>query len=146
MSAITFRPAHDSDWEQVADLLIAAQLPLEGARETLNEFILAWRDGVLIGCAGLERYNRVGLLRSVAVREAERGTGLGKTLTGRILEQARLTGLSQVVLLTETAQGFFPKFGFAPITRAEVPSDALASVEFTTACPESAVVMLTRLG
>jgi amino-acid N-acetyltransferase len=146
MSAVTFRPAHDSDWEPVADLLTAAHLPLEGARENLLGFILAWRDDELIGCAGLERYKGVGLLRSVAVREAERGSGLGKTLTGQVLEQARQTGLRQIILLTETAQGFFPKFGFTPITRAEVPSEALASVEFTTACPESAVVMLTQLG
>ena len=48
-------------------------------------------------------------------------------------------------LLTTTAEGYFPKFGFERITRAEVPPSVQASVEFATACPASAIVMRKRL-
>ncbi len=44
-------------------------------------------------------------------------------------------------LLTETAAHFFPRFGFRAISRGEVPESVRASLEFTTACPKSALVM-----
>lgn len=36
-----FRQAGAQDWEQVRDLLLAAALPLDGARECLANFLLA---------------------------------------------------------------------------------------------------------
>jgi amino-acid N-acetyltransferase len=143
-SSIEFRRANANDWAVVAQLLQSAHLPLEGAQANLANFITAWRGSTLLGCIGLEVYGRTGLLRSAAVKESERGNGLGLELTRRLLSQARADGLQQMILLTETAQGFFPKFGFEVIERSQVPSEALASVEFTTACPDSAIVM--RLG
>jgi len=142
---LTFRHATAQDWDRISTLLQSANLPLDGVREHLPHFVLALRGGEIVGCAGLERYAETGLLRSVAVREAERGAGLGQELTRRVLDAARESGLKQVVLLTETAREFFPKFGFAEISRADVPAEALASVEFQTACPESATVMKVRL-
>jgi N-acetylglutamate synthase-like GNAT family acetyltransferase len=44
-----------------------------------------------------------------------------------------------VYLLTTTTAGYFPRFGFARIARAEVPSSVQESVEFTAACPASAI-------
>ncbi len=145
MSSISYRIGAAEDWPAVSALLQSASLPLEGAREHLLNFTLAWRDDSLVGCAGLERYGSSGLLRSVVVKETERGYGLGQALTQQILEQARSQGITQIVLLTETAGQFFPRFGFAPITRAEAPEETQASVEFTTACPESALVMRLAL-
>ena len=46
-----------------------------------------------------------------------------------------------VYLLTTTADGFFPRFGFSRITRDDVPDSVKGSVEFRSACPASAVVM-----
>lgn len=98
--------------------------------------------GRLAGCAALERYDGVALLRSVAVAEAERGHGLGQALVRQLLGQARQEGLSQIVLLTETAGDFFPRFGFRAINRSEAPGPVLASAEFqTNCCPLSATVM-----
>ena len=57
------------------------------------------------------------------------------------LSHARERGLGAVYLLTTTAEGYFPRFGFARITREEVPDPVQASVEFREACPASAVVM-----
>jgi len=47
--------------------------------------------------------------------------------------------------LTTTAEGFFPKFGFERIPRADVPARVQESVEFVSACPASAVVMRNTL-
>jgi amino-acid N-acetyltransferase len=61
------------------------------------------------------------------------------------LRLAQLNGAVTVFLLTTTAERFFPRFGFEPIARDEVPASVLASVEFQSACPESAIVMRKRL-
>ena len=145
MHPLAFRKAGISDWESIAALLQSAALPLDGAREHLDGFVLAVRGESLVGCAGLERRPRTGLLRSVAVEESERGSGLGQALVGRVLDQARGMGMRQVVLLTETARDYFPKFGFRESTRAQAPVEALESLEFKTACGESAVVMILDL-
>jgi len=48
-------------------------------------------------------------------------------------------------LLTTTAADFFPKFGFEPIARADVPASVQSSIEFTSACPATATVMRKTL-
>ena len=47
--------------------------------------------------------------------------------------------------LTTTAERFFPKFGFEGIARSDVPPSVQASIEFTSACPSSAMVMRKTL-
>ena len=53
--------------------------------------------------------------------------------------------LELCLLLTTTAEKFFPRFGFEQIAREDVPPSVQASVEFTSACPTSAIVMRKRL-
>ncbi len=141
MSNYAFRAAAAADWPAIAALLTAARLPLAGAADQMGSFLLACKDGALVGVAALERYEGTALLRSVAVAESERGQGLGQKLTRILLDQARNEGRQSVVLLTETAAGFFPRFGFRPVARAAVPAAVQASVEFQGACPASATVM-----
>jgi len=100
------------------------------------------RDGDrVVGAAALEVHEDGGLLRSVVVHPAERGTGLGRRLVRKVLELADARQLHAVYLLTTTAPGYFPKLGFTTITRADVPPGVRQSVEFTSACPASAIVM-----
>jgi amino-acid N-acetyltransferase len=100
MTPLTFRQATDNDWPQIAVLLDAAYLPLEGAKEHLAEFLLAFQDQTLLGTVGLERYGATVLLRSVGVLPLVRGQGLGQTLVRQVLERASQLGIRQVVLLT----------------------------------------------
>ncbi len=142
---ITFRFARSTDWPAISNLLSAANLPLDGAHEHLADFALAARDEELIGAAALERYGDYGLLRSVAVVAAEHGRGLGAALTQQLIDRARSDGLRGIVLLTTTASDYFPRFGFTRIDRAAVPPPVQESVEFKSACPQSAVTMLLDL-
>ena len=98
-----------------------------------------------MGCATLELYGRVALLRSVAVARVFRGTGLGRRLTETALELSRHLDADEAYLLTETAELFFPRFGFRPIPRSEVARSVQRSVEFTVACPASARVTVLDL-
>ncbi len=141
MNSWIMRRATPDDWPKIAALLATADLPLAGAEAHLPDFFLAFRDDVLIGSAGLECYGGTALLRSVAVVSSERGHGLGQALVQQALAYAASVGVRQVVLLTTTAADFFVRFGFQPISRAQTPLAAQASVEFQEACPASATIM-----
>ena len=145
MSSWIMRRATPHDWPKLAALLAMADLPVVGAEAHLSDFFLAFRDDVLIGSAGLERYGDTALLRSVTVASTERGHGLGQALVQQVLAYAASLEVRQVVLLTTTAADFFLRFGFRPISRAEFPLSAQASVEFQEACPATATGMSLML-
>jgi amino-acid N-acetyltransferase len=142
---LEFRTAHSADLPNVVDLLGRAHLPTAGVAQALPHFIVAEREGELIGVAGLEVYGASALLRSVAVEDSWRGTGVGRTLIDRALGHARQAGIHDIFLLTTTAEHYFPRFGFACVSRDEVTAEVRASVEFQDACPASAVVMRKSL-
>lgn len=137
----TFRAAAPDDWDAIARLLRDSGLPIAGADAHLDGFLLATRDGRVLGTAALERYGTAALLRSVAVVPEARGTGLGRALVDAAIGRARNSGIETLVLLTETAPQFFPRFGFLRISRDDVPDAVLASEEFRGACCKSAAVM-----
>lgn len=141
----TVRRARPSDLRAAESLLVAADLPLEGVRESFEHFVVAEHDGVLAGVAGLEMHGRDGVLRSVAVDSARRGEGLGGLLTHRVIEHARGAGLRRLYLLTTTAEGYFPRLGFRIIARDDASPEVRQSVEFREACPASAVAMALDL-
>jgi L-amino acid N-acyltransferase YncA len=141
MSPSTVRLATTADWPAIARLLTDAALPLDGAEAHVGDFVLAECGEGLAGCAALERYGAVALLRSVAVAPAHRGVGLGVALVEATVDRARQIGVETLVLLTTTAERFFPRFGFRVIPRDEAPDAVRASAEFRGACPASATVM-----
>jgi amino-acid N-acetyltransferase len=138
---IRLRPALPGDFEQVAGLLQASDLPVAGVPESLDAFLVAEDAGALVGAIGLELFGEHALLRSAVVRESARGAGLGTALTEGIIALGEQRGVSTLWLLTTTAEGWFPRFGFEQVTRDDVPETVRASAEFRGACPASAVVM-----
>jgi len=138
-------PASERDFDAIAALLAANHLPTAGVRECLGHAVVARENGRLVGCAALEVYADGALLRSVAVDERLRGRGVGHQLTEAALALARQAGAPAAFLLTTTAGEFFPRFGFERITRDEVPAGVRDSIEFTSACPASAIVMRLAL-
>ncbi|MEW6319712.1 MAG: arsenic resistance N-acetyltransferase ArsN2 [Acidobacteriota bacterium] len=138
---MTIAPATPADLPAVHALLTSCGLPVAGLAEHVRTALVARAGARIVGSAALEVYGRHALLRSVAVDPAHRSTGLGQRLTAEALALARAEGLSSVTLLTETAAGFFPKFGFVAVSRADVPAEVQASAEFAGACPASAQAM-----
>lgn len=137
----------ERDQASVLALLAEARLPLEGVVEQFPSGYVVALDGErLAGVAGVERYERWGLLRSVAVTPALRSSGLGARLVHEALSRAAAEGLDEVYLLTTTAPAFFRKLGFREVERASVPEPVRASAEFASICPTSAVCMALRLG
>lgn len=146
MNNVQIERARATDTDAVERLLESATLPTLGVSQWLDSAVVA-RDGDrIVGCAALEIYPSGVLLRSVAVDDAWRGRGLGKDLVESALTFARQRGATAAFLLTTTAPQFFPRFGFVRITRAEVPDDVKQSIEFTSVCCSSAIVMRADLG
>jgi amino-acid N-acetyltransferase len=135
-------PARSTDVPAILALLEQHRLPAADLESHLETALVAREHGHVIGCAAIEPYGAAGLLRSVAVDGARRGTGIGARLTQAALELARARGITTLYLLTETAADFFPRFGFRPIAREAVAATVRHSVEFTGACPDSAVAMV----
>ena len=146
--SIAIRSAALDELTELLELLSECGLPREGVAEHLDGFLVAREDGALRGVAGLEIYGDVALLRSLAVRPAARGKGWGRKLVQTVLEVARKRNIRTLYLLTETAESFFPRFGFERIPRDRMDARLEASRELQGVCPESAVAMrldLSRL-
>lgn len=140
MSTIIER-AQREDVASVLTLLERHGLPVDGADAMGEDVVVARAGERIVGAAGLEVYADGALLRSVVVDASAQGQGLGQRLTEAALALARARRVSSVFLLTTTADGFFPRFGFERIEREDVPKSVQQSVEFRSACPASAVVM-----
>lgn len=137
----TIESARREDLADVLALLERHGLPVEGASGMDDALVVARADGRIVGAAGLELYTEGALLRSVVVDASVQGQGLGQRLTEAALALARAHSMPTIFLLTTTADGFFPRFGFEQIGRGDVPESVQQSVEFQSACPASATVM-----
>jgi protein-tyrosine-phosphatase/N-acetylglutamate synthase-like GNAT family acetyltransferase len=137
----TIGAAKQEDLHDIFALLDECDLPKDELAPHLSTTVVARNGNQLVGCAALELYEEFALLRSVAVRTSFRGRALGVRLTKAALDMARLHHVKAVFLLTETAETFFTKLGFASVPRSEVPQNVQQSVEFTTLCPDTATVM-----
>jgi amino-acid N-acetyltransferase len=134
------------DLPEILSLLDAAGLPVADlTADSQVEFLIARRAQRLVGVVGLERFGEVGLLRSLAVDAEHQRQGMGLALTRALEAHAASMGISSLVLLTETASGFFLRHGYEAIPRAGAPRAVQASTEFRQLCPDSAVCMTKRL-
>jgi amino-acid N-acetyltransferase len=145
MSGVTISRARTDDLDVVEALLEREQLLVDGLRQHVNPLWVARAGNRVVGCAGLEVYGDVALLRSVAVAAEQRHSGVGSALTSAALEEAARSGIAVVYLFTKTAERFFPRFGFEIVDRADLPASVQSSVEFAHACCADAVVMRTLL-
>jgi amino-acid N-acetyltransferase len=139
-------PARNLDLDSLCALLDGMHLPTDGLEGHLQTALVARDADGIIGCVALERYGNLALLRSLAVTPSLHGHGVGQQLTRSAVELARQRGVTTLYLLTRTAPDFFARhFGFRPIGRAEVPASVQQSMEFISACPTTAQVMVLEI-
>lgn len=139
--------ATNADRPAVRSLLAEAGLPVADLDSAPRPTIWVIRDDTAraVAAIGLERHGDVGLLRSLVVAPRQRLHGLGRTLVRTLEDHANAIGVAQLVLLTETAETFFRRLGYAVIDRERAPSAVASSAEFRTLCPSTAVCMTKRL-
>jgi amino-acid N-acetyltransferase len=95
----------------------------------------------LVATGGLELVPPYALLRSVAVRQGDRGKGLARRISAHLLQRAAREGCAAVYLLSETAQDYFSGLGFDAVAREDVPAEVAATRQFSALCPQSATCM-----
>jgi amino-acid N-acetyltransferase len=139
------RAATAADLDEIRSLLAAARLPTSDFATARPALVVARAAGELVGVGGVEMHGASGLLRSVAVAPAQRRSGLGREIVARLEQESRAAGLSELVLLTETARPFFERLGYRVIDRAAAPAAVQASAEFKSLCPQSAACMMKPL-
>lgn len=142
---VTIERARPEDGDAILELLRASALPDAGLLDYLATVLVARSPDRVVGIAALEVYDAGALLRSVAVDTTLRGHGVGRRLVAAALDLAGTLRVPAVYLLTTTAEGYFPRFAFSPVSRADVPRGLLQSPEFQSACPASAIVMMKAL-
>lgn len=145
--AMRIRIAGRDDLEGVADLLRECDLPTEGVEENLSKwYVIAEQKDELVGVCGIEVCGPYGLLRSLAVPRPWRGMSFGRALVDDRIAWARTEGIRALYLLTMNADRYFVRFGFRRISRDRVPAEIKSSPEFSSLCPETAIVMVKPLG
>lgn len=143
--ALTIATARPADWAAIVGLLEHARLPHDDAADHLADFLVAREGETIVGVAGFERHGRFGLLRSVAVRPANHGQGIGTRLVNACIARAQTSGVLLLGLLTTTAADWFLRFGFSPIDRNALPEPLRASREWQQLCPASATCLQLTL-
>lgn len=111
-----------------------------------NQLFVSLRQNKCISAiGGLEFHMPYALVRSVAVHPEYQGNGYARIICEALSRQAMSRNVRDLYLLTETAQGFFSKAGFVAVERSVVPDIIKATVQFSTLCPDEAVVMRKQL-
>jgi len=131
-SLATLRPATPDDLPAITALLEAAHLPPWELEQHLDNFVVAEQDGRVVGAGGLETYPNcaAGLVRSMAVDEPLRGTGLGRRILEWVMQRAADDGLPQIFLFTRDAREFYVHFGFSDVTLDEFPEAMHTSAQY----------------
>lgn len=139
--------AEAKDLNLIAGLLKQNDLPYQDIKtrgKCGKEFFLAYVNSILVGCVGLEKFDSIGLLRSVVVKEEYRNKDYGKQICNSLMEYAKTQDIKELYLLTTTAKNFFEKIGFRVIKRSFVPDAIKNTTEFSGLCPMSAVCLTIK--
>ncbi len=128
--------------EDVRARLLSEGLPVYDLGAAPVSFFEAHtQTGATVGWGGLEQYGNQAILRSVVVNSVLRGLGTGRIMVDALIVEARRQGLSQLWLLTQSAEGFFDKLGFKTVSRASAPFAILSSEEFSNLADADAACM-----
>jgi N-acetylglutamate synthase-like GNAT family acetyltransferase len=145
VASVRVRSALEPDLRDIRILIEESGLPVSGVGHGVGRFDVAEESGRIVGTIGLERYGRVGLLRSAAVVADSRGRGVGRILVEHAVRSASADGIECLYLLTTTAAVYFSRLGFVRIPRTTVPPEIRTSDEFAALCPDTATVMMKEL-
>ena len=102
-------------------------------------------DGSLAGITGSREFETECLLHFVAVREDERGEGIGTALVSRVLAHASGRNDNVWALVVPGCEGYFERFGFEHATTGMIPDRIRDSRDLAGMEIASTKVMMLRL-
>jgi amino-acid N-acetyltransferase len=129
---VSLRPAVGEDVPIILALLQAYHLPGNELEDHIGNFVVAEAEGRVVACGGVEVYDSAtsGLIRSMAVEEGLRGSGVGRLVLEWVIAKAAERGLDEVFLFTMNAHPFYEHFGFRHCTIKDFPKEARRSAQY----------------
>jgi len=89
--------------------------------ENLQNFIVAEIEGQIVGCCALEIiWADLAEIKSLAIMEKYKGTGIGRKIVTAAIEKAKEIGIIKVFALT-LEPNFFLKIGFEIVEKETLP-------------------------
>lgn len=141
---LDIRAVTERDLPTTIKMLGAAGLPTQDLSVS-HLALVAEVDTDIKGAIGLETFGSVGLLRSLIVAPEARGEGVGGLLVKSLEVSARERGIDELWLLTIDADAFFSRLDFVVRPRELAPDSIRGSEEFSTLCPDDAILMSKSL-
>ncbi|MES2263459.1 MAG: arsenic resistance N-acetyltransferase ArsN2 [Pseudomonadota bacterium] len=131
-----------SELKDVLTLLSECGLPVSDiSKSNPPQFFGLRSESGLVAVVGLELFESVGLLRSLAVSPNHRGHGIARQLVAFAERVATSRGVDVLFLLTTTASDFFEKLGFVPASRTSAPTVIQVTPQFSGLCPASSAFL-----
>ena len=132
---LVIRPAQTKDVKSIRTLVDSYAAPGQMLSketvtlyESVQEFIVAEKDGVLVGCGALHiLWEDLAEVRTVAVVEGLQKQGIGHQILEAIIERAREVGVEKIFCLTFQIE-FFSRHGFEVIEGTPVDADVYAEL------------------
>lgn len=136
---IFIRKAQPQDLSNIKHILQRVGLSPD-IEDFMDNFMVVELDGSVVGTAGLEAYQDVAVLRSVAILPEYQHQGLGDGLVRAVINFSDRRNVEKLFLFTNTAKGFFEKLGFKVVPRKDLDSKCKISSQYNC-CPVSCDVM-----
>ena len=137
---ITVKLAEQADFREIHELLSQNGLPTAGVDPATGKYYVA-ENSELMGIVGAEYYGSAAMLRSLAVKPQFKKSGVAKALIANALAILKMNAVTNVYVITNTAEKYLNRFGFRKIDRSEVPVTVLNTSALGDACPASSTYM-----
>lgn len=132
---LVIRPAKTSDVKSIRTLVDSYAAPGQMLSketvtlyESVQEFIVAELDGVLVGCGALHiLWEDLAEVRTVAVLEKLQRQGVGHQILEAVIQRAREVGVEKIFCLTFQTD-FFGQHGFEVLEGSPVRPDVYAEL------------------
>jgi amino-acid N-acetyltransferase len=132
---ISVRPARTSDVKAIRELVDSYAAPGQMLSketvtlyESVQEFLIAEKDGVVVGCGALHvLWEDLAEVRTVAVSQEFHKQGIGHLILNEIIKRAREIGVKRIFCLTFQTE-FFGSIGFKEIHGTPVEPDVYAQL------------------
>lgn len=124
------RAANAADVAAIVALLEAAGMPAVNVEDIIPSFLVAETGADLVGCAALEVYDRVALVRSVAIADGHRRGGVGRSLVTELERRAAERALDHLYLFTIDAWPFWQRLGYVGLAIEQWPEGPRQSWQY----------------
>ena len=132
---IKVRPARTSDVKAIRELVDSYAAPGQMLSketvtlyESVQEFVVAEKDGVVVGCGALHiLWEDLAEVRTVAVHHEMHKQGIGHLILKEIIDRARAIGVKRIFCLTFQTH-FFGSIGFVEIEGTPVEPEVYAQL------------------